>query len=149
MAIDSIRARLSIIQPHFSRRANTTRTAILANFYESPAVRLLDTIEGAFRKSANGDIFQRRMSLETLVDLGTFSETTDQRDTIYALLNLANDIASFSRPDQSDTIIPDYGKDVLDVFVDFILHCCYHSGSLDIICRPWAPISSSTLYPIG
>ena len=149
MAIDLVRARLSSIPSSLSRTGNTMRAEILANFHDSPAVRLLDTIEGAFRKSADGHILHHRMSLETLVDLGTFSETTDQRDTIYALLNLAYDIASFSQPDQSDAIIPDYGKNVLDVYVDFILHCCRQSGSLDIICRPWAPISSSTVYTIG
>jgi Heterokaryon incompatibility protein (HET) len=149
LAIDSVRARLSTIQPSSTREVNTMQTTILANFHESPAVRLLDTIEGSFRKSAEGDILDGKMSLETLVDLSTYSETTDQRDTIYALLNLANDIDSLPRPDESDAIIPDYGKDVLDVFVDFIMHCCFHSNSLDIICRPWAPVSSPATYPIG
>jgi len=149
MAVDLVRARLSSIPPSFSRTGNTMQTEILANFHDSPAVRLLDTIEGVFRKSADGLILHRRMSLKTLVDLGTFSETTDQRDTIYALLNLANDIAAWSQPDQSNSIIPNYGKNVLDVYVDFILHCSCHSESLDIICRPWAPISSSIVYTTG
>jgi hypothetical protein len=143
MAIDLVRARLSSILPSSSRTGNTVRTEILASFHDSPAIRLLDTIEGVFRKSAGGHILHRRMSLETLVDLGTSSETTDQRDTIYAVLSLASNIAAWSQPDQSDAIIPNYSKNVLDVYVDFILHCCYHSESLDIICRPWAPISSS------
>ncbi|KAF2811364.1 uncharacterized protein BDZ99DRAFT_384459 [Mytilinidion resinicola] len=149
MTIDLVRARLSSILPSFSRTGNTMRTEILANFHDSPAVKLLDTIEGVFRKSEDGHILHRRMSLETLVALGTSSETTDQRDTIYALLNLASDIAAWSQPDQSDAIIPNYGKNVLDVYVDFILHCCHHSGSLDIICRPWAPISSSIVHTTG
>ncbi|PQE28209.1 heterokaryon incompatibility -domain-containing protein [Rutstroemia sp. NJR-2017a BBW] len=144
MAVDLVRARLSTTIPlAFSRTANMFSTAVLTNFHDSPAVRLLDTIEGSFMKSPNGDILYHRLSLETLVDLSTFSETSDPRDTIYALLNLANDITSLSRPDQSDTIIPDYGKSVLDVFVDFVWHCCSRSGSLDVICRPWAPTLSS------
>jgi len=36
-----------------------------------------------------------RISLKTLVNLGTYSKITDLRDTIYALLNLANNIPSF------------------------------------------------------
>ncbi|KAM3081746.1 hypothetical protein ACMFMG_005192 [Clarireedia jacksonii] len=150
MAVDLVRARLSTTGPlAFSRTTNMFSTAILTNFHDSPAVRLLDTMEGSFMKSADGDILHRKMSLETLVGLGTFSETSDPRDTIYALLNLANDITSLSRIDQSDAIIPDYGKSVLDVFVDFILHCCSNSGSLDMICRPWTPISSSVMHPSG
>jgi hypothetical protein len=145
MAIDLIRAKLSIVPLDFSRRQNELSTN-LAKFIDSPAVRLLDIVEGAFRKSADGDILHYRMSLETLVDLSNSSETSDQRDTIYALLNLANNTSSSSRPDQSHAIIPDYCKSVLDVFADFILHCCYHSRSLDIICRPWAPISSSVTH---
>jgi hypothetical protein len=89
------------------------------------------------------------MSLETLVGLTISSETTDQRDAIYALLNLANGIVSFSGPDQSDAIIPDYGKAILDVFVVLTLHCCCRPGTLDIICRPWVPVSSSSVYAVG
>ncbi|KIW14239.1 hypothetical protein PV08_07021 [Exophiala spinifera] len=149
MAIDSVRAGLSTMQPSFIQTPNKMRTSILTNFRDSPAVKLLDTIEGAFSKTTKGDVLHRNMSLETLVDLSTFSETTDERDAIYAFLNLANDISSLSEPDQSDSIIPDYGKSILDVFVDFILHCCRQSGSLDIICRPWAPMVSSPVSPIG
>lgn len=149
MAVGLVRARLSSMPASFSRTASTMHTEILANFHDSPAVRLLNAIERAFRKSVDGDVVHHNMSLETLVDLGKFSETTDLRDTIYALVNMANDVASFSPPGQSDAIVPDYGKNVLDVFVDFILHCCCHSGSLDIICRPWAPVSSSAVYDTG
>jgi hypothetical protein len=148
-ALEMIRSRLTTIPLAFNHTANMFSTTLLTNYHDSPAIRLLDTIQGTFVKSADGKILYRIMSLETLVDLSKFSETSDPRDTIYALLNLANDVTSLSRPDQSDAIIPDYGKRVLDVFVDFILHCCSHSGSLDIIIRPWAPISSSIIHPSG
>ncbi|PQE24952.1 hypothetical protein CJF32_00007294 [Rutstroemia sp. NJR-2017a WRK4] len=145
MAVDMIRARLSTTQLALGNPASmfSTRRAILTNYHESPAVRLLDTIKSSFMKSVDGQIILRRMSLETVVDLSKYSETSDPRDTIYALLNLANDITTSSGPDQSDAIIPDYGKSVLDVFVDFVWHCCSRSGSLDVICRPWAPTLSS------
>jgi hypothetical protein len=141
MAINTVRDRLSTVPSSFGQT--------LANFHDSPAIRLVNTIKGVLRSSMTGDTLRRRMSLESLVDLSTSSETTDQRDTIYALLNLANDIASFSGPDQSDAIIPDYRKPVLDVYVDFILHCCLRSGTLDIICRPWAPVPSSSVCAVS
>jgi hypothetical protein len=61
------------------------------------STRLLDIIEGVFNRS-DGAIRTRRLSLETVVDLSTFREATDLRDTVFALLNLAND---------ADSIVPD------------------------------------------
>ncbi|PQE04506.1 hypothetical protein CJF31_00007327 [Rutstroemia sp. NJR-2017a BVV2] len=147
MALSMVRVGLSTTPFALSHTASMFSTAILTNYHESPAVRLLDTIKGSFTKSADGKILNRRMSLETVVDLSKFSETSDPRDTVYALLNLANDITTSSQPNQSDAIVPDYGKSVLDVFMDFVLHCCSRSRSLDVICRPWAPTSSSIADP--
>jgi hypothetical protein len=148
MAINLVRARLNSIPRLSSFTGKKMLVNLLANFNDSPAVRLLDTVERVFRKSEQGDILYRTMSLETLVEFGTFSETTDHRDTIYTLLNLANDVAPISELDESDSgIIPDYSKPILDVYVDFILHCCHRSESLDLICRPWAPTSSSDKHP--
>jgi hypothetical protein len=48
----------------------------------------------------------------------------------------------------SDMLL-DYRKSVLEVYRDFVLHCCYHSGSLDIICRPWAPLLSYPRHTAG
>jgi hypothetical protein len=148
MATNLVRARLNSVPASISHTGNAKRAGILSNFDDdSPAIRLLDTVYSAFRKSANGAIMYPLLSLETLVELGTFTETSDHRDTIYALLNLANDIASLSEPEKTDTIVPDYRKDPLDIYADFIMHCCRYSGSLDILCRPWAPTWSSAMNP--
>lgn len=79
-------------------------------------------------------------------------ETSDPRDTIYAVLALANDTAPFegefaeiwlngmnTNPSMAlDTrIVPDYSKSLIDVCTDFIDFCLDKSKSLDIICRPW------------
>jgi len=80
------------------------------------------------------------MPLERLVHLGTSFETSDQRDSIYTLLSLANDV-SLSAPADLPSIVPDYSKNTLAVFADFMLYCCQRSDCLDIICRPWAPVS--------
>jgi hypothetical protein len=149
-AVSLVRTRLSTALPYLApTRNNVPFNGFLPNFRDSSAVRLLDTIKGCFLRSEDGTILNRTMTLETLVDLGTFYETTDQRDAIYALLSLANDVDLPSQPGSSDAIVPDYGKNPSDVFVDFILHCCQRSGSLDIICRPWAPVSPSVVYAVG
>jgi hypothetical protein len=121
----------------------------LGNFRDSPATRLLDIIGAAFHRSAEGAILRscRRLSLETLVDLSSFCETKKPQDAVFALLSLANDLKPSSEPHSRDSIAPDYCASLLDVFGEFILHCC-RSGSLDIICRPWAPLLSSGTYTV-
>ena len=109
----------------------------LAQFHDSAAIRLIDIITGVFKKMSGGQ-HRRIMLLEDLVHRTTYSEVTDQRDAIYVLLNLADDGTSYG----GTGIVPDYTKPVLDVMVDFILHCCETTGQLDIICRPWAPCYS-------
>ena len=142
MAVNLVRARLSTTTPSDIQINQASPVAFLANFRDSPAVRLLDTIEGAFRRSDEGLILHRRLSLETLVDLARFSDTSDHRDTIYSLLSLARDATALR-------VDPDYSKTVLDVYSDFICHCINSSGSLDIICRPWAPIISRNRTALG
>lgn len=136
-AIRTIRDRLSTM-PFSSSQ-------VLANFQDSPAVRLIDTMTGALRNSIKENLLHRRMPLETLVDLSTYSETSDQRDTIYSLLNLASDVALPLRPHSPNALTADYTKPVLDVFAGFVAHCCSRSGKLDIICRPWAPMPSALI----
>jgi Heterokaryon incompatibility protein (HET) len=132
-AIKIIRKRLNNMPQSIDRSVND-----VYNFHDSPATTLLDTIEHVFlKRDTDGPILRKLMSLEALVELGTFCETTDPRDAIYSLLNLASDTTSV---DQYTTIIPDYGKHLLDVYSDFIMHCSHQSNSLDIICRPWAPV---------
>jgi hypothetical protein len=119
----------------------------LTNFRDSPATRVLDIIWAAFHRSDEGEVLRsrRRLSLETLVDLSSFCETKNPVDAVFALLNLANDVKQPANPHSTDSIVPDYTRNLLDVFADFILHCC-QSGSLDIICRPWVPLLSSGTY---
>jgi hypothetical protein len=144
-AVSFVRARLttSIISSTHKHDKDQPFINALGNFRDSPAIRLLDTIKGVFLKSHDGAILGRKLSLETLVELATFCETTDPRDAIYALLNLANDADASSKSDLQEAIIPDYGRSLLNVFTDFVSHCFRQSKSLDIICRPWAPVSRS------
>lgn len=123
---------------------------ILINFRDSAATRLLDIISAAFDRSDEGDILRtyRRLSLEVLVDLSSFCETKKPQDAIFALLSLANDLKPTPNHHSRDLIEPDYNKGLLEVFAEFIMHCC-RSGSLDIICRPWAPPLSSGTYTVA
>lgn len=111
---------------------------LLGEIERSPAKRLLDIVSAVFCQGEDGKA-TKQMTLEELVELGIHFETTDARDSVYAIVNLAK-----SLPPNTASITPDYRKSTLTVFVDFIDHCIQSSGSLDIICRSWAPTSSLT-----
>jgi hypothetical protein len=112
---------------------------LLHNFEDSGATRLFDLLRNAFVRSNHNEVISRRLNLESLVcDLAPF-QATDPRDSIFALLGLANDADTLPFNMQ-----PDYCKSVLDVYSQFTTTCAKASGSLDIICRPWAPRKKTT-----
>lgn len=101
-----------------------------------PAAAIWRAARSFIRKSSNESIFQKTTTLESLVSQLAVFEATDPRDTIYALLSLAEDVNGFD-------VVVDYRKDVLEVYADFVVFCVKASESLDIICRPWAAYTSS------
>jgi hypothetical protein len=138
--IDLVRDKLELDLQKMDMINDRTKAGTLMNFIDSPAVSMLDIIKGAFEWSdKKGGFPNPKMSLETLVHRGTFSETSNERDAVYALLNLANDTKTIST---SFYIVPDYRKSLLGVYTDFVRHCHSRSNSLDILCRPWAPAPS-------
>ncbi|KAI1214586.1 heterokaryon incompatibility protein-domain-containing protein [Annulohypoxylon truncatum] len=103
---------------------------------------LVDFTNNLFRRSENGDIQQRMMTLEVLVSSLLAFEATNPRDTIYAVLSLAKDTHSENKRylDLDEKPSPDYKrKSLLDVYGDFIDYCISKSLSLDILLRHWAP----------
>jgi hypothetical protein len=117
---------------------------LLINLRDLPGVRLLDVIREVFLKSDNGNILRHKASLEALVELGAFWETTDPKDAIYAFLNISRDFGVLMQSLTNNTLtllLLNYSNSLLLVFVQFIEHCVSLSDSIDIILRPWAPVS--------
>ena len=130
-----------------------------------PATRLVDATHNLFRKSDNGDILEKVLSLEVLMSDFSSFQVSRPHDVIYAILVLAKNIRSLQKPSESANIhraqganptfekaarlfrkqideIPfviDYDKDFLDLCKDFLTFTINDGGSLDILCRPWAP----------
>lgn len=52
---------------------------------------LVEAMSVMFRKSDDGGILERLVSLEYLVSVLTLFEASDLRDTVYALLSIAKD----------------------------------------------------------
>ncbi|TAQ89281.1 hypothetical protein B7494_g2425 [Chlorociboria aeruginascens] len=106
--------------------------------WSSCANELVDFINNLFRRSENGDIQQRMMTLEALVSNLLAFEATNPRDTIYSVLSLAKDTHHLST-DMDERLLPAYQNCLLDVYTDFIEYCIHKSQSLDILLRHWAP----------
>lgn len=109
---------------------------------------LVDFTNNLFRRSENGDIQQRIMTLEILVSSLLAFEAADPRDTIYAVLSLAKDTYHRSTDSNEnpgnlsfhEKLSPAYKtKGLLDVYASFIDYCIEESQSLDILLRHWAP----------
>lgn len=114
---------------------------------------LVEVLSNTFQRRADGTIYAPRKGLESLISsLSTFS-TSDPRDTVYTLLNLAKEtfkatnlIAGGLDPEQhrqsqqlsNPPPVPDYTIDLLDVYTNFVKWCIQENNSLDIICRHWA-----------
>lgn len=113
----------------------------------SGAYRLVNVLGNLFRRSADGQIKERLLNLEDLVlNLPSF-QAKDPRDTIYALLCLARDTSPIPglSPIKFNSFEVDYQKSVIAVFKDFVSFSIRRSGSLDIVCRHWAPAAGEKL----
>jgi hypothetical protein len=104
---------------------------------------LVDEIGNMFTKSEDGSIFKPLQGLETLAStLASFS-TSDPRDTVNCILNIAKETYPF-RPgnpltDKDNPLPkPDYTQKLDHVYMSFIRWVVQDTGSLDIICRQWA-----------
>lgn len=110
---------------------------------------LVTAISNLFRKSADGDIQQHLVGIETLVSSLLFFETSNPHDTVYSLLSLARDTPQQHRTNYRGPLDPnsravfpisvDYQTNAIEMFMDFTRLCIETSMSLDIICRHWAP----------
>lgn len=85
--------------------------------------------------------FTSLVDIEALVVKFSDLQVSDGRDSVYALLSLANDT------DGSDQLSPDYAKSSTEVCVDFVRHVLHSRKSLDIICRHWAPLPKDIKLP--
>jgi hypothetical protein len=134
------------------------------------ATRLVETTDNLFRRRADNERVAL-LSLEQLVCNFTSFNASEPRDTIYAVLAIAEDtmartshanmrkmVASFtdriqqkfveqlSRKISARSYYVNYDQPVSDVFVDFVdfaISQADETRALDIICRPWAPLPKS------
>jgi len=107
----------------------------------SGAIALVNAASHLVRKTAQGEVITRLWDIESLVMTFVHYETSDPRDVIYALLPLAHDRPSApeTQPKPSTRLIPNYSICSHRLYTQFVSHSITTRGSLDIICRHWAP----------
>src|SRR3569833_499338 len=105
---------------------------------------MVNATNGVLRKSGRGDILARLWNLETLVSKFNSFETSNPRDTVYALLSLAR-VGRLdtwkgigSKAGATCPRVPNYDLHPIDCYFQFVSHCIRSSGSLDILVRHWA-----------
>jgi hypothetical protein len=108
----------------------------------SEAVELMRFSRIVFQRSLESTIASRLMTLETLVLTASSFAVSEVRDTVYALLYLANDmhdvIDTSSGSGNQHVLTSDYSKHPVDIFKDFVRYSIAKSNSLDVLCRQWA-----------
>ncbi|PSN71839.1 HET-domain-containing protein [Corynespora cassiicola Philippines] len=98
---------------------------------------LVELTTNLFRKRPDKS-YESTKGLETLVSLLSGFDTSDPRDTIHALRNISREMNHTSRSSIEQPPRPDYGRDLFQVYRDFVAWVVKDSKSLDIICRHWA-----------
>ena len=125
---------------------------------------LVDITANHFRRSVGAeDDLERLSSLEKLASRLLKFEASDPRDTVYAILSICkvnnghegqrhsrHTTLQVPKSIESDAIlVPDYEKSMIEVYRDFTRYCVATSGSIDIICRHWAPAGLSNSAIVG
>ncbi|KAL8342072.1 hypothetical protein RB601_005182 [Gaeumannomyces tritici] len=120
---------------------------------------LVDELANMFHRDDRGRLYEPQRGLETLVCVLSTFETSDPRDTIFTLLNLAREtcrahVGPRVAPDPANPPpslgmgmavgnsnpppSPNYTQDLFHIYAYFVRWVVRRSGSLDIVCRQWA-----------
>jgi hypothetical protein len=119
----------------------------LGDIHTFGAHALVETSDKFFA-SHDDDVTERLASVESLVSSLSMFEASDPRDTIYGLLSIAKDtfrqtglhLSGMLGTHTPELVLEaDYSKNILEVFKDYVAFSICKSGSLDVICRHWAP----------
>ncbi|KAI1316977.1 heterokaryon incompatibility protein-domain-containing protein [Xylariaceae sp. FL0255] len=132
----------SEIRKLFSHKAKEYNT--ITELKPLGAKILVDELSNTFLRSADQSLFAPTRDLESLISTLPNFETADPRDTVYSFLNIARDTSTMFAPEnrRDEPAVarptPNYGKDLLQVYTQFLEYIISTTGSLDIICRQWA-----------
>jgi hypothetical protein len=93
----------------------------------------------ALRKDGQGNILERRWSLEDLLALLPMFHAQKSHDAVYSVLSVTSDDNPFE--------YIDYSRPQTELFVEVFKRIAESSKSLDMMFRPWAPDTPGTRLP--
>jgi hypothetical protein len=95
---------------------------------------LIEIYDRVLPNERGDDEPRRRCTMEVLLSYLPEFEATNERDVVFAIASLAKDYVHFT---------PDYSQSVVRVYKNAVQQVVADSGSLNIMCRPWAQTSTS------
>lgn len=98
------------------------------------ATSLVELSSNIFRKDGSTQKLERRLGIEVLLDLLPMFDVTVPLDSVYSLIDIAYDTY------ETNKIKVDYNLEPQELFGNTIKLIVESSKSLDVICRPWAPV---------
>ena len=104
----------------------------LGDIHAPGAMSLVQLTTESLQKAAGGQVLARLASLEFMLTSLPMFDTKLQHDAIYSILSLGCD--TYQR-----SLRVDYNQDPVELFADVVVMTITRTGSLDMICRPWAP----------
>jgi len=115
----------------------------LSHIEAAGASAIVRATNEVLRKGEDGRIVARLCDIETLVMRFVHFQSSNPRDTIFALWSLADVQTTahdhFPALHRQLTVSPlSYMQPCESIYIDFVCHCIRLHESLDIICRHWA-----------
>ena len=160
---------VSLLLDRIGLLRKSSRDEIYDDVETSSGFVLIAMLDSVCRKSDKGEVLSKMCDLETLVSTLLGFQATHPKDTIFSILSLARDPPrpgedweralhgeQLKRLDRTKAVHPDaatansteptdssmffkYQLSTRDVFIAFVTRSVYNSGSLDLVCRHWAP----------
>jgi hypothetical protein len=151
---DDLAEAVSLLLENIENLRGQSRDEIYEDLEMSSACILVQTLNNLCRKSDDGRIIAKLFDVETLVSTLLGFQATYSRDAIYSILSLARDPPEAGEDWEKlhrvgsggISLHANYDFSTRDLFIAFVTRCIQRSGSLDIICRHWAPPVTDEIY---
>lgn len=160
---DDFAETMTLLLDHIGVLRKSFRDEIFEDVETTSGFVLLTMLNTVCRKSDRGEVLSKLCDLETLVSTLLGFQATHPKDAIFSVLSLARDppqpdeaweqklhgkqlarldraaAAASATGNANSSMFFKYQLSTRDVFIAFVTRSIFNSGSLDIVCRHWAP----------
>ncbi|KAF2107951.1 heterokaryon incompatibility protein-domain-containing protein, partial [Lophiotrema nucula] len=143
---DDLADAVSLLQENYSTLKRHLKDDTFAEVPTLSAIHLVKSLTNVCRKSTSGDIAVKLLDFESLVCTFQQFQAKFPEDILHSVRSLAKD-----GPEGNEGVALGLTfltfkeqRSTRDLFITFVRRCISKSGSLDIICRHWAPPVTDT-----